>query len=980
MKTPNRPSPPQPHRSAGLTAALAGVFLALLTTLAGAADLFVTNTADSGSGSLRQMLVNSENGDTIRFALPTSDPGYNAGTQSWTITVREPWVPNAGAGVSYGRGTSMLVVEKNISISGPGADKVTIRGLSVYGGSRAARQRPLYISPGAVVTISGLTFTKPASDADESSSQVGGGAILNDSATLTLRDCTIRDTFTSDDGGNGVGGAVLNGASEGPATLTVERCLFENNRSLNGAAALANGAIYNGNNPIGLHSATTRVSQSIFRGNSGRIAAIVNARDQEEGNGQDHAPLLLEIEDCVIVDNPTSVLSMNSDAGVDRVTTRVSRTSVTNNRPSVYAAPFFSSGGFLEIKESTISESSGGSAGAIICQRGAVEVTNSTISDNHPTLAFGINPAYSAGAILFQRGVDVSVRNCTITGNSSPSGLTFSFVESGVPASAPGSLHLSNSIIHREPGGRGSNLPSPLPATHSVTSHGYNISDDDFGGFLTALGDQANTLALLGPLQDNGGPTKTHALLPGSPAIDAGDPAFVLQSLPQDQRGFLRIAGGRIDIGAFESGSYLDQPPAAEAGASFSVNEGDLVALDGSASGDPNGGLLTYSWTQVPGGTPVVLTDADAANPTFTAPTVAPGGETLTFNLTVTAVGGSATDAVSVTVVNVNHAPVADAGVDQSIAEGSPVTLDGSASFDIDADGFSYAWTQVSGPNVILTGADMANPSFTAPYFDTGGASGVVATLVFELVVNDGQPENSTGVDRVTIEITNTNNPPVAAAGPDQTVDENTGVMLDGSASSDPDSDALTHSWTQVANGSPAVSLVGANTAMPSFTAPYVNAGGAEFIFQLRVDDGYGGSVTDLVTVRVQNRNDPPLASAARPSEASLWPPNHQMVAIGITGVTDPDNNATITITGVTQDEPTNGQGDGDTPIDAIIQADGTVLIRSERAGGGDGRVYRISFNASDPEGTTSGVVKVSVPKSKNKGASEGSAVVDSTR
>jgi hypothetical protein len=47
---------------------------------------------------------------------------------------------------------------------------------------------------------------------------------------------------------------------------------------------------------------------------------------------------------------------------------------------------------------------------------------------------------------------------------------------------------------------------------------------------------------------------------------------------------------------------------------------------------------------------------------------------------------------------------------------------------------------------------------------------------------------------------------------------------------------------------------------------------------------------------------------------------------VGITGVTDPNNNAIITITGVTQDEPTNGQGDGDTAIDAIINGDGTVL------------------------------------------------------
>jgi hypothetical protein len=92
------------------------------------------------------------------------------------------------------------------------------------------------------------------------------------------------------------------------------------------------------------------------------------------------------------------------------------------------------------------------------------------------------------------------------------------------------------------------------------------------------------------------------------------------------------------------------------------------------------------------------------------------------------------------------------------------------------------------------------------------------------------------------------------------------------------------------------------------------------------------------------------------PTSACLWPPNHTLVAIGIIGVSDPNTNATITIDQVTQDEPTNGLGDGDTAVDAIIKADGTVLLRAERSGGGDGRVYHVHFTASDPEGSASGV------------------------
>jgi hypothetical protein len=101
----------------------------------------------------------------------------------------------------------------------------------------------------------------------------------------------------------------------------------------------------------------------------------------------------------------------------------------------------------------------------------------------------------------------------------------------------------------------------------AITSHGYNLSSDAAGGdgssgpggFLNAIGDIRNTDPLLGPLDDNGGPTWTHALLLGSPAIDAGDPNFnanlFTPPLLFDQRGltFARVVNGRIDIGAFES-------------------------------------------------------------------------------------------------------------------------------------------------------------------------------------------------------------------------------------------------------------------------------------------------------------------------------------------------------------------------------------------------------------------------------------------
>jgi hypothetical protein len=109
-------------------------------------------------------------------------------------------------------------------------------------------------------------------------------------------------------------------------------------------------------------------------------------------------------------------------------------------------------------------------------------------------------------------------------------------------------VEIGNTILNA--GGSGVNISN---GGGTVISLGYNLSSDNGGGFLTGPGDQINTDPLLGPLQDNGGPTFTHELLPGSPAIDAGDPSFTPPPF-FDQRGpgFDRVVNGRVDKGSFE--------------------------------------------------------------------------------------------------------------------------------------------------------------------------------------------------------------------------------------------------------------------------------------------------------------------------------------------------------------------------------------------------------------------------------------------
>jgi len=186
-----------------------------------------------------------------------------------------------------------------------------------------------------------------------------------------------------------------------------------------------------------------------------------------------------------------------------------------------------------------------------------------------------------------------------------------------------------------------------------------------------------------------------------------------------------------------------------------------------------------------------------------------------------------------------NQAPAANAGPDQlTLAVGSTATLDGSASSDPDSDPITYSWSQTSGPAVTLSDATVAMPTFTVP-------NGAVTTpIVFTLTVNDG---TTTSTDTVTLQAVN--GPPVANAGSDQSgIVPGSTVTLDGTGSSDPDGDSLTYTWTQTSGR--AVTLTGAATANPTFTAP---GGGAAISFDLTVSDGTDTSAADSVTISIQD-------------------------------------------------------------------------------------------------------------------------------
>ena len=313
----------------------------------------------------------------------------------------------------------------------------------------------------------------------------------------------------------------------------------------------------------------------------------------------------------------------------------------------------------------------------------------------------------------------------------------------------------------------------------------------------------------------------------------------------------------RANDGSFTSADQLtitvraNQAPTANVVAPTNIIASQTVTLDGSGSTDPEDDTLIYQWSQT-GGPSVTINDAFSPIASFVVPQAASSQQSYEFQLLV----ADSFDAVDTTRVSMtqaaNGSPVADAGADQTVGGQTNVGLDGSGSSDPDGDTLFYSWAQTSGPAVTLSADDIANPTFTAP-----AATGQTQIVEFQLTVRDRVANTNVRIafdpnedsDSVAITIA-ANRPPVADAGGDQgPIDSGQTVTLNGSASADPDNDALTYIWTQV-SGTP-VTLSDANTAQPSFIAPTVS-GTEELIFALTVSDGTLTSQSDMVSVGIR--------------------------------------------------------------------------------------------------------------------------------
>ncbi len=421
--------------------------------------------------------------------------------------------------------------------------------------------------------------------------------------------------------------------------------------------------------------------------------------------------------------------------------------------------------------------------------------------------------------------------------------------------------------------------------------------------------------------------------------------------------------------------------PQANAGSDQLVNAASTVILDGSSSVDPQGLALSYAWSQLAGPPVVLVSGANPAQVTFTAPSIS-STLVLTFQLTVTdSQSLSSTAAVNVTVKGVNQPPVAALSAPSQVAGGGTVTLDASSSYDPNGDALSFVWVQLSGPAVTLNLSNPAAPTFVAP------SSSSSQSVSFQVTVSDGQ---LTSEATAVVQISAVHHAPIANAGPNQTVSFGSHVTLDGSSSTDPDGNPLSYVWTQTSGPSVVLDLTG--PARPTFTAP---TSAATLGFSLTVRDAFLSSSASTVNVYVTSPTAIPNCRNARPNKTRLWPPNNTFARIKIRGLeadplfirrdTEGDNGEglaasdddgedtgtlTVHVTGITQDEPTTGLNSNDLGPDAIVKttdADGNtrkrdlILLRRQRSSSGDGRIYSIHFSATNTLSGASCAGKVSV-------------------
>ncbi|QDV53624.1 choice-of-anchor Q domain-containing protein [Gimesia fumaroli] len=429
-----------------------------------------------------------------------------------------------------------LEIRDSVLITGLGANLLTLDGNQ---NGRIFNIHGFWTGPMRQVVIDGLTLTNGV--------DMSGGAIYTDKI-LTVRDCLITHNHSTRSGGGIyseyelnvinttflLNSAALSGGAikAGDHRTTITGSSFERNTAQSGGAFSAS--------QFYIRGPKVSISDSTFFENSASSAG--GAIYIYEGT--------LTIEDSEISKNTTSQWG----AGVysEHAAISITGSTLAENLAVVNGGGVYLLDGSLNLRESTLSGNFAGSTGGGIHSTGDLTIYNSTISGN-TTNGFGGGVYQTAGLggpteiefysvstadFIYYRETpnELTIVNSTITGNHAA-------ISAGGIFSSAETFELANSIV-------AGNSAAGNAQISGVYSSGINIIQDSIEGVLAPV------------LRDNGGPTKTHALLAGSAAINGGDNAAAeAAGLMNDQRGdgSSRIVDGTVDIGAFEVQAPLAQ-------------------------------------------------------------------------------------------------------------------------------------------------------------------------------------------------------------------------------------------------------------------------------------------------------------------------------------------------------------------------------------------------------------------------------------
>jgi hypothetical protein len=492
----------------------------------------VINLGDAGRGSGLQ-------GD-LRYAINSA----NSNTDLSNHIVFQTGLTGT---VTLAQGT--LVVSKALELSGPGADLLTVSG------NRRSGVFDIEAPAGQSVILSDLTIADGTGSGNWTG-LVAGGGLFNDNATVTLNRATLtRNTVPA----HGRGGALFNhrgtmelngtSVSNNPETTVDLGVSIENfgTLTLNQCTSSGNTGPDSGAQNI-RNEGTMAINQSVISDNVGDVA-----------NGG-----VMTITDSILTRNTGTSLG---GAVINAGQALIVNTIITNNVAGE-GGGIANFGGTLTVRGSTIAGNTAEYGGGISTLQYTLTVTDSTISSNTAMRQGG---GILDGGWSGYHGL-AEIIGSTITGNVTTDG--------SFPAWGGGGIYNDLRLVLRDTIVAGNQSAGRGPDVNGTAiSLGYNlIGATDFSSGWTdtdVTGTSASPIdPMLGPLQDNGGPTPTHALLLGSPAIGAGD---VSLAFTPDQRGSPR----RVDIGAFSTeavfGFRVLAPASVASGRPFDVT---LIAVD----------------------------------------------------------------------------------------------------------------------------------------------------------------------------------------------------------------------------------------------------------------------------------------------------------------------------------------------------------------------------------------------------------------